>query len=285
VRVVRAGVTLAGAAPALVLLVALTGTASAQEVAYSGGLQFATGDYLFETRTDSLYVVSGLDLTAGRIRLGARIPFIVQSTPLIASGPVPVPTGGEQAGEVRRQSGRGQHRVVLPEVAPATHAGFGDPLLTAQVDVLREAAGRPSIRLGGSAKPPVASTVTGLSTGAWDVGTGVSVSKSAGVHMVSGDVSYWRFGDMDDLPLENAWSYAAAYGRFLGAGRWSMLVSASGFTSIIDGQAPPVQLGIGIGRVFSSNRSMTGNVSIGLTNTAPDVTAGIGWRFGVFPIR
>jgi hypothetical protein len=279
---VTAGLTVARrrlVVAALALFGPLVGSASAQEIAYNGGIQFATGRYLFDTRTASLYVLSGIDLAAGPVRLGASIPVVLQSTPWIAYGPVPLPSGGRQAGEVSRQTGRGQRRIALPIVERDTHGGFGDPLLRADVELVRDGGARPSIRLGVGAKPPLASVDSGFSTGAWDYGTGLSVSKRAGLHLLSAEVSYWRFGDMEDLVLDDAWSYGAAYGRGLASGRWSLLFAVSGFTSIIDGQDPPVQIGVGIGRIFSPRRALTGNVSFGLTNTAPDVSVGIGWRF------
>jgi hypothetical protein len=252
-----------------------------QELAYTGGIQFATGRYLFETRTNSAYVLSGLDLSAGPVRLGASIPVVVQSTPWITYGPVPLPSGGQQAGEVTRQSGRGQRRIVLPiATVNGTHAGLGDPLLRADVELARDSGGRPSIRVGASAKAPLASIDDGFGTGEWDYGAGLTLSKQFGPHTLSGDVAFWRFGDLDDLALEDAWAYGLSYGRRLAGGRWSLLASGSGYTTIIPGEDPPVQVGVGIGRIFSSRRAVTGTVSVGVTDTAPDVSVGFGWRVG-----
>jgi hypothetical protein len=255
--------------------------AAAQDVAYTGGVQFATGRYLFETRTNSVYVLSGLDVAAGPLRLAASIPVVVQSTPWITSGPVPLPAGGQQAGELTRQMGRGHRRIVLPATGLETLVGFGDPLLRGEVELVRDAPNHPSVRVLAGAKPPLASIDDGFSTGAWDYGTGVSVSKRAGVHSFSADASFWHFGDLEELPLKDAWSYSASYGRVLAGGRWSLFVSGSGFTTIIDGQDPPVQIALGIGRAFSSRRALTGMLSFGVTDTAPDVTVGIGWRLSL----
>jgi hypothetical protein len=252
--------------------------ALAQEVAYTGGLQVATGRYLFETRTNSLYVLSGLDLSAGALRLGASIPVVVQSTPWISYGPVPLPSGGREAGEVTRQMGRGQHRIVLPVTGMDTHSGVGDPLVRADVELIRDARYRPSIRIGATAKPPLASVDDGFSTGEWDYGGGLYLSKRLGVHSVSADVAFWRFGDLDELVLEDAWAYALSYGRSLAAGHWSLLFSGSGYSTVIAGEDPPVQVGLGVGRIFSPRRAMTGSLSLGVTDTAPDLSAGLGWR-------
>jgi hypothetical protein len=268
-------------ATALALACTCASAATAQEVAYTGGLQFSTGKYLFESRTESVYLLSGVDVEMGRVRLTASLPFIIQNTPWIAYGPVPLPSGGRRAGEITRQTGRGQRRILLPVADVETLAGIGDPLLHADVEVLRAAPGRASIRLGADAKLPVTSASDGFGTGEWDFGASVSVFKSAGVHSLSGDLAFWRFGDMDDLVLEDAWAYSAAYGRALASGRWSVVVSASGFSSIIDGHDPPVQVGVGLGRVFSSRGMLTGMLSFGMTDTAPDISVGLGWRVGL----
>jgi hypothetical protein len=256
------------------------GTAAAQDLAYTGGLQVSTGHYLFETRTNSLYLLSGLDLTAGRLRVGASIPVIVQSTPWITSGPVPLPSGGREAGELTRQMGRGQRRIVLPVAGLETQAGIGDPLLRGDAELLRDGPGRASLRIGVSAKAPVASVDDGFSTGAWDYGAGLSAFKQLGVHSASGEVGFWRFGDLDDLALNDAWSYGAAYGRTIGGGDWSVVVSASGFSAILPGESPLVQVGFGLGRLLSPRRALTITASFGVTDTAPDVSVGLGWRVG-----
>ena len=267
---------------AALLLTCLTPTvALSQELAYTGGLQFGTGRYLFETRTNSLYLLSGFDLSAGRLRLGASLPFVIQSTPWITYGAVPLPSGGQMAGEVARQAGRGQRRIVLPVTTVSdTHAGIGDPLVRADVEVLTDAGGRPSIRVGATAKPPVGSIDDGFSTGEWDYGAGLTLAKRLDDNTLSADLGFWRFGDLDDLVLDDAWAYSVSYGRVLADGRWSLLVSGSGYSAILPGEDPPVQVGLGIGRIFSRRGAVTGTVAAGITDTAPDLSVGLGWRVG-----
>ncbi len=219
---------LASAAVVLVLALGTTRAASAQDVTYNGSIQVASGTYLFETRTTSLYLLSGIELTTGPLRLGASLPLIVQNTPWIAYGPVPVPSGGRQAAEVGRQTRQGRRRIALPTVVSDTHSGVGDPLLHAQVALVRDARSRPSLRVGASAKAPVSSAEDGFGTGAWDYGAGLLVSKQFGVHLVSADLFWRHLGDLDELPLENAWSWTAAYGRLIASDRWSLQFSAAG---------------------------------------------------------
>jgi hypothetical protein len=153
-------------------------------------------------------------------------------------------------------------------------------LLRADVELLRDGSRVPSIRVGASAKAPVASIDDGFSTGEWDYGAGLMLSKQLGAHTLSGDVAFWRFGDLDDLVLDDAWAYGVSYGRALAGGRWSLLASGSGYSTIIPGEDPPVQVSLGIGRIFSPRRGVTGTVSVGVTETAPDVSIGFGWRVG-----
>jgi hypothetical protein len=265
----------------VILFVLAAGAASAQEIAYTGGVHFATGRYLFDTRTNSVYVLTGVEMAAGPVRLSGSIPVVLQTTPWITYGPVPVPSGGRLTRDVVQQLRRGQRRIALPATGQETHGGFGDPLLRGDVELLGPGVRRTSLRLGASAKPPVASTEHGLGTGAWDYGAGMLVSTRAGVHSVSVDVAYWHIGDLDDLPLANAWAYGVAYGRTLTGGRWVLLASASGFSTIIEGQDPPLQAGVGLGRVFTSGHALTGTVSFGVTSSAPAVSVGLGWRLSL----
>jgi len=95
------------------------------------------------------------------------------------------------------------------------------------------------------------------------------------------DVSYWEFDDLPDLELEGAVAYGLAYGQVLGSGRWSVLTSLSGWSPIVDGADPPIQLGIGVSRLVRFDRSVALSVGVGVTETAPDISIALGWRLGL----
>lgn len=284
-----------GARAVVVAILPLLGLAAApatgQEIAYTGSVQVANGDYIFTERTTSIYLLNGLEVSAGPVRLSGTLPVISQSTPWVTYGSIPVPSGGAQSGEVTRQIGKkggtgGTHgRTVVtlpvPEEGLAYQAGIGDPLVRAEVELVSDHGTRPSVRLSASSKIPVADPDDGFGTGAWDYGAGVSLAKRFGRRSVFADVAYWRFGDLPDLTLNDGVTYGIAYGQVLATGRWSVLASLSGGTSILDGMDPPMQVGIGVNRLLQPGRSLSVSAGFGLTETAPDFSVSVGWRLGL----
>jgi len=265
--------------------------AGAQSLTYTGVLTGSTGEYIFTERTTSASLLSGLEIAVGRMTASASLPVIGQTTPWVAQGPVPVPSGGRYSGEVaaqvdqRRRTGRmGRTDVTLPpsEEGIGSSFGVGDPMFRADVELLAGTSSRPSVRVSAAAKAPLADPDDGFGTGAWDYGVGAAVAARVGQRgTVLADVAYWRFGDLPDLELRDGAGYSLGYGHLLGLGRWSLLGSVAGWTTIIDGAAPPLQLGAGISRLLDTGRSVSLNVGVGLTETAPDLSVGVGWRLSL----
>jgi len=55
------------------------------------------------------------------------------------------------------------------------------------------------------------------------------------------DALYWKYGDPDAIDFQDTLSYSLAVARMLGgAGRWSTMLSLSGFSAGYDGMSPPV---------------------------------------------
>ncbi len=268
----------AGAAPA-----------RAQAVVYSGSIQGAEGHYIFAERTTSLFVVNGIDVSAGRVRVSATIPFITQSTPWIAYSAVLIPSGGGQsaqvADQIRRGKGSGAGKggadgivVTLPTETVTRQTGLGDPVVRVGAGLLN---GRSPVQMSVSAavKMPVANAADGLGTGEWDYGAALAVSHQRGAHHVFGSLEVWRFGDMPDLVLENAAAYRVGYERFVNADRWSMLASLSGWTTVLEGLDPPVSVNLGVTRhLGTSGRSVGLTAAFGMTEMAPDFSLSLGWR-------
>jgi hypothetical protein len=259
-----------------------------QQVVYTGTVQVSSGDYIFTERTTSLYFVNGLEVSAGSVRLSGTLPVVSQSTPWVTYGSVPIPSGGAGGGEVARQmgrmSGKGGRTVVIlpvPDEGLVHQTGIGDPLVHADVEVVADRGSQPALRFNVSGKIPVTDPDDGFGTGEWDYGAGVSLAKQRGRHSVFVDVAYWRFGDLPDLELKDGVAYGVGYGQVLGTGRWSVLASVSGWTSILDGADPPVRVGLGLSRLLTPGRSLSLIAGVGLTETAPDVSIALGWRLGL----
>ena len=282
----RAGRLSLAAGVALAILAAAP-PAPAQRIEYAGSLQFASGDYIFTERTNSLLLFTGLSLTAGRFRASASVPLIYQSTPFVPYGSgVLIPSGGPESAEVGGRMGgghmgrRSMEDIDLADTAVVDEIGMGDVSAHAEIELLGFSAIRPSLRLTAGAKAPVADVDSGFGTGEWDYGVGLSAAQPLGRTLVLADVSYWVLGDMPDLELRDPVSYALAVGHPLSE-RIGLLVSIFGYSRIIEGTDPPTQLSLGLSYLMGQKRSFTGSAAFGLTDSSPDVSVSLGWRLSL----
>jgi hypothetical protein len=281
--------------------------AVAQEIAYTGSVHVSTGEYMFTERTTSIALINGLALNVGRVRLSASIPLYTQNSAAVTyvSG-VPVPTGGPDAGAVRqRQPGRrvpmgpGGHapgdRAVLTtaiasDATPAPmmvtapreyRTEMGDPLFQAGIDLVGGSGDMEMLGVYALAKAPVTGVESGVGTGEWDYGAGAGIGLGSAATFLFADVSYWVNGDLPDLPLRNTVNYAATLGRWLADGRWSVSASVLGASTMIHDIDAPLSLGIGLGYTAGRGNAVHAGVSTGLSESAPDLSAWIGWRVPV----
>ena len=134
----------------------------------------------------------------------------------------------------------------LVPAAETTATGVGDPLARVDVAVVNDPARALQVSVAGSVKLPVADSENGLGTGKADVAIGGSIFKALGRTSVLADALFWKYGDPEGIDFANALSYSVGVGQLLGDGRWSALVSLSGFTTGIAGLSPPVQLNLGL---------------------------------------
>jgi len=255
--------------------------ATGQEVAYNGSVQYATGDYIFSERTHSVFFFNGLALSAGRLRISASVPVILQSTPWVSyTGGGVLPSGGPEHEVVRRGMGgrRDREPVVLPDTASFEELGVGDPVAHAEIELLPDRGALPALRLTGDVKFPLADVDRGFGTGEWDYAGGVSLSKVIGGTLVFGNVTYWVLGDLPDLRLKDPIAYSLGVGRPLPGGRVGVLLTFSGYTEVLDDVAPPAQLSLGVSYLLSGGRSVIGSASFGLSETSPDLSLSVGWH-------
>jgi len=268
-----------------VVLVAMSSlvTASAvpaQEVNYTGSLQFTTGNYIFTERTSSLYFYNGVSVTHKAFRFSVSIPVIQQSTPWISYGGAGmIPSGGTQNSDVGGRKGRG--RAAIVDTTSFDQVGLGDPLFHADFEVLRESKVFPSIRFMADVKLPVAEVDRGFGTGEWDYSGGLSLAKAVGGSFVFADMAYWILGDLPDLELQNPVAYSIAAGRLFAAGKIGLLASLSGYTRILEDIDPPVQIGLGINYRLDSKRSLNGSAAFGVTESTPDFSISVGWSIAI----
>lgn len=287
--------------------------AGAQEVTYSGSLQYATGSYVFEERTHTAYLMSGLGVEAGRFELRGSLPVIFQNSAVVTyvQGS-PLPTGGPDHEAVRRRepgatipthgrrgTGMGGGGMSLRPTPGLARAGqqaqaadsvafaddfttnLGDPLLQGSVELFSGTGLLRSLRVSGGAKIPVADLDSGVGTGEWDYLAGASIALGASEIYLFGDLSWWWLGDLPDLELEDGLSYGAGVGRGLFAGRGSVLATVSGAKATISTVDAPVTLGLSVGYTPDGGPSLSLGTAFGLSESSPDFSLYLGWTLGL----
>jgi hypothetical protein len=279
----------------IVLAAFMIGRSAAQTLSWSGSGQFSTGSYFFEENTKSFYFVNGLQYTNGRLSLGANLPLVVQNSPWISyTSHGSFPTGGTQNGAVgkgagNRQSGNSgmmtgmgnKGKIELSDTTSYNQMGVGDPWANASFSLLQPWS-RTSIRITAGVKVPVSSPSKGFGTGAWDAGAGFSLSQRIRDFFLLGDISYWSYGDMDELKLNNVVSYGAGIGHKSPYTNWIVNGSFRGSTAFIEDIDPPMSINLGAAYTYPDSRSFHVLLLFGLTESAPDFSVGIGWNLLLF---
>ena len=257
--------------------------AFAQQIDVSTSGQYSSGDYIFTEETDLFVWSNSVSVTEARFRIGVSVPLVVQTTPWITYGGIGLtPSGGPQHGTVggNGHGGGGQRGrrtpIALPDTGSYRSTGVGDPQIQASYDlrVLSDTS-RFQVQVTGTVKPPLADADAGFSTGAWDGGLGLSVSRAFAPWFVLAEGTYWWLGDLDDLALKNGISYSVGVGRTLYRGRWGLLASISGATPIIEDVDPPASLNGGI-NYSTGYWGLSATFSSGLTEGAADWSVGVG---------
>jgi hypothetical protein len=276
-----------------VLISICNSTSKAQSVRWNGNISYSEGKYLFLESTGSLYINNSLSLEYKRFTISAGVPFVIQNSPWITYGTgTGLPTGGTQHGEVGRigtgsgsngsdgmghGSGR-RNRVDLTDTTSYRSWTFSDPYVSASMMITDRYYSRFSFMVNGQLKVPAASPSNGFGTGAWDGALGISASKRSDTGwLVFADFMYWWLGDMDELALNNALAFGAGVGKMFLGSKWMASINLNGMTAIIEGFDPPLSLSAGAGYRVNDRSSLTFNLGIGLSESSPDFTTGIGW--------
>jgi hypothetical protein len=209
---------------------------------------FAGRSHIGEDRLTSVYFFNSVDLTHGPLQVSISLPLIRQET------------------------------MSFDPTRSGTRSGLGDPLVRVDARVLNYDDGRLQVRLTGAWKPSLVDSTDGLGSGETDVAAGASVFAAVGRTTLFADAMYWKFGDPVGVDFTDAVSYSVGAGRMLGGGRWSTLLSLSGFSNGIGDATPPLQLGVAVLAVTGRRQSAAISAGVNLTDHAGDLTVGISWR-------
>ena len=239
------------------LLALVAASAAAQGLYLEGGVSLARGDYVYTERTSSGGGALGLAWSSRRLTARVTLPFFVRDARLLTLSGAPLP---EQTETLPSETGY--------------EGSVSDPLVQVYVQVFQ----RRDTGLGVSAsvKPPLVEAGS-FGTGEWDASASASLSQFVGPRTMLGlDVGYWHLGDMTELPLDDTVTATLTVGQALGRD-WTASLSLSGAQSSIAGFPDAWWVGLLAGRSFS--RGMWGlTASVGLSDGAPDFTAGLVWR-------
>jgi hypothetical protein len=231
------------------------GTGLSQGLFLEGGLSLARGDYVYAQQTSSGGAAAGLAWSGRRITVRATLPYFVRDTAVLTLA--------------------GDASTGVPESSVNGHEGsLSDPVVQVYAQVLQS--GRTGIGVSASVKVPTVEAGD-FGTGEWDLGGGLSLSRFVGAATMLGlDVSYWHMGDMPDLPLQDGITGTFTLGRSFGRS-WLASASVSGGRSTVAGYPAPWWASCLVSRAGA--RGIFGlTASLGLSDTAPDVTVGIVWR-------
>jgi len=284
-------------------ILSAAGSVCAQQVTYSGTLQYTTGSYFFEENTESISLVNGFGFSAGSLSVSISVPFIIQNSPWVSyGGPGQIPTGGPEHKAVREASGsrrdgghgiggtpspmlelnqemqkQGKKLVVLADTSSYTKASFGDPGLFTSLILYTSYTGSAFIRLNTGLKFPLANPGSGFGTGKWDYGAGLSASQRIERWIIFTYLMKWWLGNFEELSLNNPLTYSFGLGHSFGDGRWLINSTYSGYTKIIDGYEPPKNLNFGVGFLASDRTSLSSTLTFGLSESSSDLSFGLGW--------
>jgi len=252
----RGGVIVLGAGIALVLVGALA--AGAQDVGYTSSV-FVARTAVPGATFDGVYLFNSVDAGRGPLRFMFSVPWIRQHT--VTDAFVSSVDGSE-----------------VP-ATDTTSTGLGDPLLRADVRLLDKPANALQVGAAAAVKFPAVAPETGRGTGEFDAAFGLSAYKGMGRTSLLVDALYWKFGDPETIDFQDSLSYSLAVARMLGAsGRWSTMLSVSGFSAGYDGMAPPAQFNLSMLKLIGRQQSLSVSASFGLTESATDFSIGTSWR-------
>jgi len=272
-----------------IIFFAGAGTLWGQDLYYSANAFYATGSYIFQENTRSFSFSNNITLQRNRFKTTFALPYVTQNTPWVSYNSTGyVPTGGPQHGTVghstRRGHGSGMNRrndpIGLVDTISNEQSGFGDPTLSAGINLLKNRSLNTDIELNATLKFPLADPTHGFGTGGWDWSIGTAVSHRIDQWFFMGNASYWSFEDMPDLELNSSLSYSLGIGNSFNGGKWMVMGSISGMTQIIDAVDPPLSAGLGLGHRISSRFNTNLQTAIGLSESSADFSLGVGvqWK-------
>ncbi|MDD5209157.1 MAG: transporter [Elusimicrobiales bacterium] len=240
--------------------------AQAADWKFSTSVNFDTGRYGSEDRTNSVYIPFTLKRYLTNADLSVTVPYLRQSS----SGQVAW-VGGKP---VRVTKGR-------VSVATSSNSGLGDIILHGTFGLKRDGPGSFDLGLAGKLKLPTADEKKGLGTGKMDVGTGLEFAKefSPGWTLLA-DGYYTIIGEPAGVNFNNQVSLDLGIYRLLSE-RVSLTVSYETQNSIVSGNPGPRSISGTLAYNVPDGVQLFGGAALGLSDGSPEigVSGGFSQRF------
>ncbi|BCW93969.1 MAG: hypothetical protein KatS3mg007_1863 [Thermoanaerobaculum sp.] len=272
--------TILSAASLLALVCAGSGRAMAAELHYGANLGTATGTFGLSQRTTLAVFEPFVTAEKPNLRLTGYFPIVYRSTPFVTrAGSMHFGSSDHRwsggMGHGSHHGHHGQGHVPDPSTIRFRRTGLADPLI--RVDLLSVGARWVSgVGTFLAVKPPIASSKEGFSTGAWDVGAGVTVVRGfAGLDM-AGELAYWSLGDGPFIRLHDIVAADLAVGTPLVWGPLTIAATVHATSTAVPGRGAPVELGVAASRGFPGTEPVLA-VRFGVTRAAPRFSVFLTW--------
>ncbi len=249
-------------------------------------LQYAKGDYLSSETLYTWYLYGGVRYEYNNFSAALSVPFIASNGEDVSQfGSIYIPnymgSGSPGTGNMGGHSGGHTMGNSSPTSSPIEHYGIGDLYLFANYNILNQFTSPLGISLGGFIKFPTASTANGFGTGKFDLSLSGTLRKSLGKFLVYATGGYIFIGDPDSIDYKDPVTLEAGIGKFFGEGDFSLLLSYSIYSKILDIYERPQQLSLGANIKSNDKVTYTLIASAGLSNSTPDFAVSAGLRYNL----
>ncbi|MEM9289115.1 MAG: transporter [Pseudomonadota bacterium] len=282
---------LLGAAFLLALNLGTAQTVLAQSVSLSAGVDYSSGDYGTDDKTDILFAPISARVSFGDFTLRASIPFLSVDGP----GDVIPGDGGPILTDTcaRIQFTRPalferfcQEEDTLALGDDGSASGLGDIVLGVSYTLPEEITGDFGLTFEGRIKLPTADEEQALGTGETDVALSVDLAWYGGLITPFATLGYRFLGDptftdeLGDFTIDLQDGFTASAGLSIPLGKRSTLTFAYDYLERSASTVEDVhELYGGLSVPLSDAWSITGYGVAGLTNSSPDFAVGLSLRF------
>jgi Putative MetA-pathway of phenol degradation len=244
----------------------------------SGGFQWWSGTYVYQTTTTTYALTAGARFRSGQYSISLTLPVLFQNSDLVSqTGAMFLPhanaIGGQSQGGGSR---RGGGMMAGGSTSSPFESGIGDIFVAGNYGIVEESYAIPSIALTGQVKVPTASTVMNFGTGKWDYGAGLALRKQFGTLGLFADAGYLVIGDPAGADYRDPFTFGFGAGNLFLDGTFSMMLYYQAYTKVLENYAAPQQLSVGLLYQSSPSTSFLVMSSFGLSETTPDFGIAVG---------